>query len=494
MTFAALACGCAPAADDAAPEAVGVVTAGLGGDVSVLLSNAAGQSRRFAAAAELRTVASACSAAAIAPAGATAESPAYAITAGHCVVDWSTAAAASRPTLDAAVDPMSVVFHRFVDTQDRAQAVAVRRVLFATMKGTDLAVLELDATLGDLAALDVAPFPLASRVAAGAAVRLAGVPTGGFDEAELHLRLSEGRLLAPAAVLEGRWLWPVTLPFRAPSIVPGISGAPVLDTSGRVLGVVSTTTQGAEGSGCGVGEPCEVTAAGATLRPDRSYASPVVGLGRCFDGRGRFALGGACGLDDGFGVFAEEAPAPRPLPPRLGGAPRPWGVVLSGDAPEVRAKVGPLGTTDCRRLEGYGPPVARDAFGYTTAAVPQADGAYVLCLLGTDGGRVQRWPTAIPLTVDGTPPTEAPRYEVRPEADGVEVELFFAPPELAAYRVRSGPAASTSCDAMDSAPLYRFFPLWIPREALPGRVCVAAEDAAGNLGATLAIAVPAPAP
>ena len=87
------------------------------------------------------------------------QAAAYVITSGRCVQPWS----ANNVNLDLPADEMGVIFNYFSDTLNSQILIAVSRVAYSTMKGRDLAIVELDASLGDMKARGIQPFRVAKE-------------------------------------------------------------------------------------------------------------------------------------------------------------------------------------------------------------------------------------------------------------------------------------------------------------------------------------------
>ena len=117
----------------------------------------------------------ACSSAFVVPAGLDLDTdgPAYLLTAGHCL------ALAPPNSVGADVSPeahLSAQFHYFGDAPDAAVAVSTGRIAFVTMKGVDLALVELEASRHALREKGVVPFVLAEAPVDDGADRVRRVP------------------------------------------------------------------------------------------------------------------------------------------------------------------------------------------------------------------------------------------------------------------------------------------------------------------------------
>ena len=97
-----------------------------------------------------------CSAAFIKPSKSKSSAPAYVLTAGHCYVSLSGAVAEADQVI---VDEPALGRVRFMRFSDAKSYIEVRtkRWVYATLKGVDIAILELDATFGELEKQGVIP-------------------------------------------------------------------------------------------------------------------------------------------------------------------------------------------------------------------------------------------------------------------------------------------------------------------------------------------------
>ncbi|MEK7802474.1 MAG: serine protease [Pseudomonadota bacterium] len=159
------------------------------------------------------------------------------------------------------------------------------RVLYATMHQTDLALIELDQTNGDLADLGAKFSKIAEyALSAGTEIR---VTSGYWREKQdckiLYFvdRLNEGdwRFTNSQALSEGC------------KVRGGYSGSPIFNhADGLIIGVVNTVNDGSD-KACAVNNPCEDHG-----RPEpvshlgRGYGQDVSAVNSCFDSQGKFNL------------------------------------------------------------------------------------------------------------------------------------------------------------------------------------------------------------
>jgi len=422
-----------------------------------------------------------CTAFAVQPRG-DADGPVYALTNGHCVFEPNT----NRVVLNAPVPRDSkVTFHYFADTETRQVTVPVRSIPYATMKGLDIAVLELDANWAALMAAGIRPIPLAGLPARrGDPVFTVGAPLSGLPESQAWLRRSDCPVEAVAQVAEGMWKFHDALRLSCGGIFGGASGSPVFDArSGEAVAIINTSTQGhIYSSGdipCFTNSPCELTSQSGTMILDAAYALPLAGVGHCFDSASRFDLGQPrCPLDPGIELGIANATFPSLRPGAL------WNVQLSANGfAGYRYKSGPEASTNCRDAAGYSDPVSFAGNSGFREPVGTSDGRYVLCVWGASGERVQqvRHASFVHTGIDTRPPVLAPRWLVRGDRDSYSVQMVFLVPDLSDYRYKFGPERQTDCDNMDGYQIYRRIPIRVPAATAPLiRFCIIAGDRTDN--------------
>ncbi|WP_394848648.1 serine protease [Pendulispora brunnea] len=419
--------------------------------------------------------------------------PAYALTSGHC----PSILGANDVTLDA--EPGSdfeVVFNYFANTEQARVRVPVTRIEHATMKGHDLAILKLARTVGELGTLGIAPLAIApSLPAAGAPIDVVGAP---LDTSQSDDFLRRERCIGRASsvnLVEFHWHFFDAQPNDCIDIRSGSSGSPVFARDRvQIHALMNTTARGSEGTtDCYANRPCELTATGYAVRPDASYATPIVGLGGCFDERGSFNLRRAqCPLDDGRQLEVQGGPLGANQPYVMDNGVRRrlrWDrSVKHTEFTHYRYKTGPAHATNCRDLAGYGAPIALNANSVIRDDVPEAEGFYYLCLLGgrspTPDSTWQnpRFARIEQVQIDTTPPQRLPGTLVHDfDGGGLRVELLFYPPELSQYRYKVGPPASTDCAQPDGYDDYLRIAIPILREEFPAKLCIVGYDEAGNV-------------
>ena len=460
------------------------------GAYSSLLQNAAGENGDLTGVARFNGVSS-CTGVFIAPTGSP-DAPAYLLTNGHCAQEWE----ANQVSIDQpAPEDWSATFNYFIDTAEQSVTVPAVRVAYSTMKGRDIALVELGATAGELSAQGITPVEIAAEVPDGPfGVRVVGVPVTRVPAEIAFLREEHCRAAGRADLLEFIWHFNDTIPTACQDIYGGSSGSPVFIGDGpEIIGLINTTNIGGL-TPCGLGTPCEIRPEGATMVPSTSYAIPTGGVMGCFDAAGVFDLSAPdCPLDDGrqlliSGYATQGTRNPTTTPD---GSPviATWNATLAGDRPFYRYKIGRAGEVDCRADEGYGAPVALSAAPLIDDPLPPDEGHYLLCVLAGESETVdETWqpverPTVARVEVDNTPPALEPQLSFMSEPfGGLRFEPIFAPPELSDFRVKFGPAAEIDCADPEGFQIYRRFPFAIPAEQLPARICVIGFDTPGNAG------------
>lgn len=400
-------------------------------------------------------------------AGAAAGSEAYAVTAGRCVgIDDSATVVSERPLSGATVD-----FRPLVARSGDPLApvtVPVSEVAWASTRGTDLAVLRLDATYQQLAALGIRPIRPAPALAEGGQVLVAGVPVEGLGADQQYLRGSRCAVGAVTDVAEQPWLFRDLQASGCAGILEGSAGSPALNPAGQAVGMVNTSTIGAEPvADCAAGRPCEIDEGSVEIRADTSYLVAVDGLVDCFPG-GVLDTGAACPLEDPDTVVVAS------LGSTVADAGERIEVVLADPSPPVPSvATGMLGDVDCWGPDRWRVPIVTEA-GSLVVPAPARQGLAVVCVGSPDQ------PTPLLLTVTrAAPDPQGIQLEEVPVAGGIEVRPVADPPEYSTFAWTSGPAGTTECTSAEGYTAYDGQPALIQAADLPSTVCVIAFDVAG---------------
>jgi hypothetical protein len=411
--------------------------------------------------------------------------PALLLTAAHCVIPQAYEEAAPAVVRDSAA-PAGWQFTPayFQGAAGSQQPITVSRIVYATMKGADLAVVELDTTYGDLRSAGIAPVVLADADLSGpVGVDVAHIPRDGVSESEQFLRLSRCTATAPVRLFESARYLGGQLRTDCAGVAGGSSGAPVFRSGTREVVGVMITAVDPRLEGCGFNRPCELAARQPVSRAGASYASPIAPLAGALRANGEWV---AAGLDKGDGVRLgrSEPQYTRSTVMEEGEVvPARWGVVVADHTRWIRFKYGEAASTDCARSDDYSEPVLAREAGLDRTPLPPGDGAYLMCVIGQLGidndWQSPRHASTLLRIIDDTPPANPPMLAITDETDthwSLEIR-GFSQADFLARRVAPG----ARCDEGDG---YRPLPspfVSLPKARSPMRFCVRARDEAGNL-------------
>lgn len=404
--------------------------------------------------------------------GGSPATQAYAVTNGRCVGATDPAAVVSDQSVGNAV----VEFNAFAALTsavlpDLVQA-PISEVVWASTRGTDLAVLRLASTYGELEEQGVRTIEAVPPLDQGSEILIAGVPVEDIAADEQFLRGSRCTVGETTDVLENGWLWRDEQASDCHGILDGSGGSPVFNPAGNAVAMVNTSTIGATpGTACYDGQPCQVSDGGVSVEPDTSYMVPVEALAACFP-EAEFSLGGSCSLEDPSTVVPAVASALVAKPGTT------VEITLSGPVPDgvaLQVKEGPLGEIDCRDPKEWdGTPA--DSLGWVhPVTLPTEEGFTLVCVGGPDQ------PTEIVIQADGTPPDPATIELTQTKVDGgIQVQPVAVPPDLDDFRWVRGPAGSIDCALTEGYVQYAGTAATIQVADLPSAVCVIGIDEAGN--------------
>lgn len=427
--------------------------------------------------------------------------PAYVLTNGHCAeFPGANEVIINRP----APSTHRVIFNYFADTAARAVSVPVSRIAYATMKGQDVAVLELAARYDEIVRRGFEPWrPAFIPYAPDESIVIVGAPMMA-NAATSFLRLAACRLQSRAdVVLEHVWHWFDFDRNRCLDIGPGSSGSPVISRqTGQVIGLVNTTTTGAVPyTECVLNHPCEPVRGDVTSRSSTTYVTPIMHIDRCFDEAGQFDLTRPpCPLDTDRQVRVVPTVIgsvnPRQTSPILGLPRQRWDVAVSGMFDHYTYKVVNAESGDCSELRGYVPTRRVSDRPIIDGPLPQTDGYHFLCVLGvTTAGRRVIWqnidhPTVVKVRIDTIAPRIPARIGIGESDLGWTVSFGTLEPEIFAYTFKFGRPSETRCqDSVDyRLALIPFISL--PKANRPYVFCAIPYDGALNPGSTFEMLLP----
>jgi V8-like Glu-specific endopeptidase len=193
--------------------------------------------------------------------------PAYVLTNAHCidllenllppneiVVDRSLRSYGRSPAI------LTYIPGYFGNIQGGRKTYTVKKVLYATMKNSDVALLELSISQKELIASGVNPLQLAEQPAAvGTKIDVVGVPGESIATTQQYLHRVSCSMGATVRVKEGGYDWKQALRHRC-SLVGGMSGSPMMGAGNKVVGIVNTGggTGGRRSPLCTLDNPCEI--------------------------------------------------------------------------------------------------------------------------------------------------------------------------------------------------------------------------------------------
>jgi V8-like Glu-specific endopeptidase len=218
--------------------------------------------------------------------------PAYAVTNGHCAILpkflKATEIITNRPT--------DIVFklNYFVNTKSKVKTIPIKKIVYATMKGTDITVFELNTTFKNLVKAGFTPLDIDTVPPnLGEPVKVIGIPGSGVQHSLRYLHKATCETGVAVDLNEDVYQWKNSVRHRC-STIGGMSGSPMISQkTNRVIGIVNTgvNDDALEQKECSWNRPCEVSGNGKKLTlPEENYAQRVDAIPTCFDHKGRFNL------------------------------------------------------------------------------------------------------------------------------------------------------------------------------------------------------------
>lgn len=299
--------------------------------------------------------------------------PGYLLTSGHCVFfEYGSA------RIDLPIEAM-VTFKYFYDAPERHRQYAVRIARWSSLSGTDLAILEVDATLAELIQDGINPLNLASHQTDESQDVLNVGAASGFSEQ--GLRLSACTEQSGGTFIDQPGTFPLAMKNRC-DLYPGISGSPMLNRrSNKITGIVSkveTARNALVLPGCDNSMPCK------DARSNYSYSANF--LHQCFVDGLFNPSAPDCALERveltvsepwkaRSHVYTHQDAAGRTVLPT-------WDFRFSLEKPFYRFKSA-LDAKQCRATAHYGAAISTEN-AYINTQIGPGTGAYALCIIGVE--------------------------------------------------------------------------------------------------------------
>lgn len=411
-------------------------------------------------------------------------SPAYVLSSGHC-----TFVQPDQMGADLEIEGQ-VEFNYFKDMPLQRKAYPLKKIHWSTLRGTDIALLELDAPLSRLLQDGITPMKLAQTTpGVGSDVLSVSAPLTATGHT---LRLSACTLDAITSIIEHPYAWNANLKNRCEDVLPGSSGSPLIDRkTNTVIGIMGTSTRGATEQGrCFADAPCEVKKNGqAFWSADTNYASPVDTLHACFaDGVFNSSLKD-CTLKSDAHVTLPN-PAYRKNLIRLERdeqgaviAPR-WDMKFTINTTLFKFKTA-RDPIECLKPEGY--LRSRDSrTAHINAVIGTEPGLYSLCIVGHNGNegdvagvRENAFIHSVELAEKSV--AAAPNVTVERLENGKHRVAFTPnPPVHASHAYKFGTPESTDC-ANPQGYKTVYYDFNITPKLLPIKLCTLARDESGQI-------------
>lgn len=236
--------------------------------------------------------------------GGSNDAPAYVLTNGHCV--GAGLLSAKGVTIDQTANSTKKMYFNYYLENDSEDFLVInnKTIKFASMDGTDVAVVELDASLAELKSQGVTAFKLSStKPSLCTQARNVGVPLSGVQQP--GLRFSDCFIGDEVSLHEGEYRFVESIRHRC-SIVGGSSGSPIFKRDDNsIIGVVNTAVNDNTRvqDDCTLNKPCEVSSTGEkSIESNENYGQYVDFLVGCF-AQGIFNLNlDTCGINDKFSL------------------------------------------------------------------------------------------------------------------------------------------------------------------------------------------------
>ncbi|MDI3272878.1 trypsin-like peptidase domain-containing protein [Pseudomonas sp. AL03] len=360
--------------------------------------------------------------------------PVYALTSAHCLNKKNGVIDIDKPIEG------TITFNYFDDTTDAYKNFPVKKVVWSSIQGIDLGILELDTTQGELKAAGVAPLKLASEAPAEDTDILIVNAASGYP-----LKAAACTHHSSSALFEKPWVWRHSVRNQCKGIVGGSSGSPVLiRATNEVYAVLGTRAK-------------DVTRLpGYDYVESSNYGSPTAILNDC-------VVDGRINTDPNTCQLYPTASLPLPsdiiqyakIAIETDGKPLmpTWNFPINVSTRHYRYKQTYI-PLDCEKPDGYSPSIDGINALVDVSMGPQP-GLNNLCIIGTDSldnplpAGTYRNAVTVPTYLHAAGPTPAPELVIffDKKVNRVSIEWPVRKNEgIDLYQRKYGKPEQTNCD------------------------------------------------
>ncbi|WP_248747667.1 serine protease [Pseudomonas sp. MWU12-2037] len=363
----------------------------------------------------------------------TTAQPAYLLTAGHCISSTHKKIITNQTIDD------TIKFNYFGDARDQIKTYKLKKINWSSMRGTDLAVIELEASLQELIDAGIQPLSIGARPEPGSVIIAIGAPL-------LDYLYQSFCTLAPATDYHldsygEHWIWRNMLNGQCHGIQRGASGGPIVELeTGKVVGVLNSVHGDSD-----------------------VYGSAIQHLQGCFTS-GQFDPSiTRCSL---FPVYDIDAIAPMRQQNFLSAKPElgleavipSWDLKLSISTPFYRYKTVHSLAPTCESTHGYSEAISTEN-AHINDVIGTTSGRHWLCIIGVEapeqlpfhGIMKNNQSMMVDLLDYGDEPPKIDIFAysdapLRPEVYKMSVSTTFAPPTYTQIYSKTGSPSEVDCD------------------------------------------------
>jgi V8-like Glu-specific endopeptidase len=400
------------------------------------------------------------------------DSPAIVITNGHCASDFYSDNTIHTNSLINA----TLIFNKLEGvSEDKWIQVKAKKLLYSTMKGMDLAIIQLDISNKLLMEKGVVPIKISTSAPfIGSKLITYGYPR--FLN-PLFLRKSEDYLGKSSNVSEFIWLWKNLFSSKFQNIYSGSSGSPVFASNENALfGIINTTTIGAIGE-CELGAPCEIKKnEKPKVLDNTSYIVDVTSLYKCFN-NGVFDLNHV--------TFPYEKPSSFSI--KLKNDIRNFNSNQLGQDIELIIDDPSNTSYKVESFKEFDPMNSNNFINNNSSIIyiqkPIEEAFYVISVMKNNKFNEVKYLT---FKNDFSAPSEnAINIEsISTDSEGYSVRPIFKYPELTQFDWKHGSESNCNCNDPNGYITFNRIPVQVSKSELPYKFCIIGYDLANNKTST----------